>query len=131
MNTRTVLVLLAGLSLLCGGAAQAAESRATLFATDRPERGWMQFRAAGYSEPVCGVVYRLQDSVTNGLALGGVDTGCLDLETNGTFGYNTIFNTIVPRRTAPVRTPVLALSLGGRTWDVAADWSDMHNPNGP
>jgi len=56
MNTRTVLVLLAVFLLLCGWVAQAAESRATLFATDRSERGWRQFHAAGYSEPVCGVV---------------------------------------------------------------------------
>jgi hypothetical protein len=87
-----------------------------LFATNRPERGWVQFQAAGYSEPVCGVVYRLKDSVTNGMALGGVDTGCLDLETNGTFGYSTIFNSIVPRGGATLRTPVLALSIGGKTW---------------
>jgi uncharacterized protein (DUF608 family) len=116
MNIRTVLVLVPVLSVLCGGAGQAAESRPTLFPTDRPERGWMQFRAAGYAEPVCGVVHRLKDSVTNGMALGGVDIGCLDLETNGTFGYNTIFNSIVPRGGATLRTPVLALSIGGKTW---------------
>jgi hypothetical protein len=32
------------------------------------------------------------------MALGGVDTGCFDLETSGMLGYNTIFNTLVPRR---------------------------------
>jgi hypothetical protein len=116
MNARTISTSLAGFMLFCGSAAHAAEWAPALFATDRPERGWMQFRAAGYSEPVCGVVYRLKDPVTNGMALGGVDTGCLDLETNGTFGYSTIFNSIVPRRGAALRTPVLALSVGGKMW---------------
>jgi hypothetical protein len=41
--------------------------------------GLRQFHTAGYAEPVFGVVDGRKDSVTNGLALGGVDTGCLDL----------------------------------------------------
>ena len=112
MNTRMIFVSWAGFLLFCGSVAHAIEPPAKLFATDRPESGWVQFCAAGYSEPVCGVVYRLKDPVTNGMALGGVDTGCLDLETNGTFGYSTIFNSIVPRGGAPLRTPLLALSVG-------------------
>jgi uncharacterized protein (DUF608 family) len=64
---------------------------------------------------VCGVVYRLQDTVTNGMALGGVDTGCIDLETSGLLGYCTIFNTHVPRR-GPINLPLLGLSVGGSTW---------------
>src|SRR3990172_4022193 len=116
MNTRMIFVSWAGFLLFCGSVAHAIEPPAKLFATDRPESGWVQFCAAGYSEPVCGVVYRLKDPVTNGMALGGVDTGCLDLETNGTFGYSTIFNSIVPRGGAALRTPILALSVGGKTW---------------
>jgi hypothetical protein len=68
------------------------------------------------AQPVCGVIYRLKDQVTNGMPLGAVDTGCLDLESNGTFGYSTIFNSIAPRGGATLRTPVLALSVGGKTW---------------
>jgi uncharacterized protein (DUF608 family) len=100
-------------------------------------RSWIQFRAAGYSEAVCGVVYRLTDGrapeteirertefgdvrglnkqVTNGMPLGGIDTGCLDLETSGMLGYCSIFNTLAPRR-GPLNVPVLGLSVGGRTW---------------
>ena len=44
---------------------------------------------------------------------GRSDTGCLDLETNGTIGYNKIFNGIVPRGGATLRTPVPARSIGG------------------
>ncbi|MBI2842646.1 MAG: hypothetical protein HYX78_04535 [Armatimonadetes bacterium] len=55
------------------------------------------------------------DKVTNGMALGGIDTGCIDLETNGLLGYCTIFNTHVPRR-GPINLPILGLSVGGKTW---------------
>ena len=49
------------------------------------------------------------------MPLGGVDTGCLDLETSGMLGYMTIFNTHVPRR-GPLNVPCLGLSVGGQTW---------------
>jgi len=86
-----------------------------LFPTHLPSREWQTFRAAGFAKPACGVIYRRADTVTNGLALGGVDTGCLDLETTGLLGYCTVFNTHVPRR-GPINLPVLGLSTGGRTW---------------
>lgn len=86
-----------------------------LFPTDLPARDWVHFRAAGYAEPACGVIYRLDGTVTNGMALGGIDTGCIDLETSGLWGYCTIFNTHVPRR-GPLNLPVLGLSVGGKTW---------------
>src|SRR5206468_1665097 len=50
-----------------------------------------------------------------GMALGGIDTGCLDLETSGLLGYLTLFNTHVPRR-GPLNLPLLGLSQGGKTW---------------
>jgi len=87
----------------------------TLFPTDLPANDWAHFPAAGFSQPACGVVYRLSSVVTNGMALGGIDTGCLDLETTGLLGYCTIFNTHVPRR-GPLNLPLLGLSVGGRTW---------------
>jgi len=87
----------------------------TLFPTDMPGREWLRFRASGFSEPACGVIYRTGDTVTNGMPLGGVDTGCIDLETSGLLGYCTIFNTHVPRR-GPLNVPILGLSVGGRTW---------------
>ena len=87
----------------------------TLFPTRLPACEWQQFAAAGYTKPACGVIYRLEDTVTNGMALGGIDTGCLDLETSGLLGYCTLFNTHVPRR-GPLNVPLLGLSVGGRTW---------------
>lgn len=49
------------------------------------------------------------------MPLGGVDTGCTDLETSGLLGYSTIFNTHVPRR-GPINLPVFGMSVGGKTW---------------
>jgi uncharacterized protein (DUF608 family) len=98
---------------LAGG--EEISSAATLFPTDQPGGEWLQFPAAGFSQPACGVIYRLKNTVTNGMALGGVDTGCFDLETSGMLGYNTIFNTVVPRR-GPDNQPLLGLSIAGRTW---------------
>ena len=63
-----------------------------LFPTDLPESQWVKFRAAGFAEPACGVIYRLATPATCGMPLGGIDTGCLDLETSGLWGYCTIFN---------------------------------------
>jgi uncharacterized protein (DUF608 family) len=91
------------------------KSDLTLFPTDLPGPEWVQFRAAGYSQAVSGVVYRLRNKVTNGLALGGVDTGCLDLETSGLLGYMTLFNAHVPRR-GPLNLPLLGFHVSGRTW---------------
>jgi uncharacterized protein (DUF608 family) len=98
---------------LAGG--KEINSAATLFPTDQPGAEWRQFPAAGFSQPVCGIIYRLQNTVTNGMALGGVDTGCFDLETSGMLGYNTIFNTVTPRR-GPDNQPLLGLSIAGQTW---------------
>ena len=49
------------------------------------------------------------------MALGGIDTGCIDLETSGLLGYCTIFNTHIPRR-GPINLPVLGVQVGGKTW---------------
>ncbi len=86
-----------------------------LFPVSLPSSEWVQFPAAGYTEQACGVIYRLNSTITNGMPLGGVDTGCLDLDPTGLLGYCTIFNTHVPRR-GPMNLPLLGLSCGGRTW---------------
>ncbi len=87
-----------------------------LFPRQVPGRRFLRFPAAGFAHgPACGVIYRKNDMVTNGMPLGGIDTGCLDLETSGMLGYMTIFNTHVPRR-GPLNVPCLGLSVGGQTW---------------
>lgn len=107
--------MVGGMAATTGGPAE------RLFPTDLPSKEWVKFSAEGYSRPVWGTIYRLDDTVTNGMALGGIDTGCLDLETNGTLGYATIFNTHVPRGGATLRPPLLALSVGRETWVLGGD----------
>ena len=89
--------------------------KSTLFPTDLPGSEWLRFRAEGFVEPACGVVYRTDATVSNGMPLGGIDVGCLDLETSGLLGYCTVFNTHVPRR-GPLNLPILGLSVGSKTW---------------
>lgn len=97
------------------GVARGEAAGETLFPIRLPGSQWVRFAAQGFSEPACGVIYRSADKVTNGMPLGGVDTGCIDLETSGMLGYATIFNTHVPRR-GPINVPILGLSIGGTTW---------------
>jgi uncharacterized protein (DUF608 family) len=85
-----------------------------LFPTDIPPASWHRFPALGFSENACGVIYRLGSKLTNGMPLGGIDTGCLDLQNTGLLGYCTIFNTHVPRR-GPLNLPLFGLSVDGET----------------
>jgi non-lysosomal glucosylceramidase len=91
----------------------------SLFSIDVPGKQWAHFEARGYSQPVCGVVYRLQDEVPHGMPLGGVATGSIDVDTDGTFGYCTLFNSGVPTR-GPMQYGFLGLSSEGRTWILSS-----------
>jgi len=113
ISGRMMIMAITLISLL--GMCETQAVPATLFPTDLPSRDWVYFNAEGFKDPVCGVVYRMKDPVTNGLSLGGIDTGCIDLETSGLWGYCTIFNTHVPRR-GPVNLPMLGLSVNDKTW---------------
>src|SRR5690348_12917560 len=75
-----------------------SQGPAGLFPTDLPELEWREFAARGFSKPVCGVVYGRKHRPENGMPLGAMDTGRLDLQTDGTFGYCTIYNSICPQR---------------------------------
>lgn len=86
-----------------------------LFPLDLPEVQWAEFPAGGYSHPVAGVIFRAGQS-SCGIPLGGIGTGCMDLDTEGTFGRCSIFNTFVPHRV--LNTPFLALSAGTQTWGL-------------
>src|SRR3990172_3282369 len=86
------------------------EHSRVLFARDLPTREWIEFNAEGFSAPVTGVIYTSQEPPECGMPLGGIDTGCLDLEATGTLGFATIFNSLTPRR-GPINLPVLGLSM--------------------
>lgn len=87
----------------------------TLLPTHLPSAEWSEFPAAGFSQPVAGVLYHGRYPPVCGLPLGGIVTGCLDLEATGLLGYSSIFNSLVPRR-GPLNLPFLGISLGQQTW---------------
>ena len=90
------------------------ESR-RLFPAGLPTASWSQFPAQGFSAPVTGVIHRRDFRPVCGAPIGAVDTGALDIETSGTFGYSSIFNDLSPLG-GPVNQPFLGLSVGGQTW---------------
>jgi uncharacterized protein (DUF608 family) len=81
---------------------------------------WQQFEAAGYSQPVTGVIYRGEPRPTAGMPLGGLDTGCVDIEPNGLLGYSTLFNHLISPRLL-LNRPFLGLHSGGQTYVLATD----------
>jgi len=91
---------------------------ARLFPIELEELQWLRFAADGFSRPVCGIVYRAGQSVC-GLPLGGLGTGCVDLNTEGTLGRATIFNSFTPPR--EINAPFLALSTGGKVWVLSTE----------
>lgn len=86
-----------------------------LFPGEVPPLKWAEFEAEGFSNPVCGVVYGRKHQPVQGMALGGIDTGYMSLETNSTMGYCTIFNSICPQR-GPLGWPFLGMTAGKQTW---------------
>ena len=90
-------------------------AQAELFPAETPSKQYVEFKAEGFNKPVSGVIFNLDNPATNGVPLGGVDTGCIDLETSGMWGYSTIFNSHVPRR-GPMNRPFLGLHIEDTTW---------------
>lgn len=86
-----------------------------LFPALAPHKRWTRFAAAGMAQPACGIIYTKADPVEHGMPLGGIATGALDVNTDGTFGYCNLFNSGVPTR-GPMGYSFLGLSSGGRTW---------------
>ena len=100
-----------------------AASPSRLFPAGLPSKAWLDgLDVQGFTNPVSGVVFRGEafDRPTCGLPLGGLDTGCLDLEANGMLGFSTIFNELVHPRHM-INMPFLGISLGGATTLLASD----------
>ena len=89
-----------------------------IFPTDLKHTGWLEFPCDGFSVPVSGVVFGPDEPTCCGVPLGGVGTGCLDIEVGGVLGFETLFDG-QPRR-SQLMTPFLGLSLGGKTYVLAA-----------
>jgi uncharacterized protein (DUF608 family) len=88
---------------------------APLFPLDLPANEWLQFPAAGFSRPVCGFLRRRANPANFGMPLGAVDTGCLGIDTDGTLGLCSIFNSFVPMR-GPLKLPFLGMTAGRQVW---------------
>lgn len=84
----------------------------SLFPTDVPRKEWCQFKAQGFERSVCGIVFR-SGEMNRGMPLGGIGTGCLDLNGNGELGLCSIFNSFIPPR--ELNSPLLHLQLGSRS----------------
>ena len=74
---------------------------------------WSEFKAEGFQNPVPGIIYKSGESEC-GLPLGGIGTGCIDLDTDGAFGRCSIFNSFAPPRV--LSTAFLGLTLGNEVY---------------
>lgn len=88
-----------------------------LFSVASQKKEWTTFRAAGYKSKVAGVVYG-SGGADCGLALGGIATGHIDLNTDGTLGRCTCFNSIIPPRELG-NNAFLALEVDGKVWGLS------------
>jgi hypothetical protein len=131
MKPRNSWTLTLALILHFAALASAAD---TLFPTNLPSLQWAEFQADGFPEPVSGVIHRSGDGIRDGMPLGGVDTGCIDLEPTGLSSWCTIFNSHVPRR-GPINYPFLGISTGDKAWILCVPktrkWERVHAKYAP
>lgn len=108
-------------------AACAALAEGRLFPAGLAQVEWQQFSAQGFRRPVSGILFGSDNPTCCGVPLGGLGTGCLDIEPEGVLGFSSVFypSLNVPPtpyktlRNPKLLTPFLGLSVGGRTWVLA------------
>ncbi len=91
-----------------------------LFPANLLHASWQKFRAQRYTTAVTGVIYRGTPRPTCGMPLGGIDTGCIDIEPNGMLGYSTVFNHLVRPRLL-LNLPFLGIHVDGITTVLISD----------
>jgi len=102
------------------------ESR--IFPANLLHASWQSFHAEGFSKPVTGVIYRGEPKPTCGMPLGGIDTGCIDIEPNGMLGYSTIFNHLINPRLL-INLPFMGMNCDGKTTVLVSDLNcKIHTP---
>jgi len=69
----------------------------------------------GYALPVTGFFHSNENPADNGMAFGGIGTGCMDIESDGTIGFMSVFNSLSPRR-GPVNMPMFGVSAGTESY---------------
>ena len=114
-------------SILCMLAVCATAVAGTYFPTDLETSQWKEFQPKSY-QTVTGVVYDKDTVTCCSVPMGGVATGCIDVDMRGVWGYSSIFNAheqfhYIPHgtvpRISPTIEPILGLSVGGQTWALA------------
>ena len=55
----------------------------TLFDTSLPERTWTTLSVAGFNAPIPGALFRASNKPCCGVPLGGIGTGCVDIDAAG------------------------------------------------
>ncbi len=94
--------------------AHATSASPGLFPTNTPCSEWRKFSADGFKAPVAGVVFSTTRPPCCGVPLGGISTGCLDIDSEGTLGFCTLFSRY-PRK-PKLFQPFLGISIEGETW---------------
>lgn len=89
------------------------------FPTNLPGLEWKEFSAAGFSRSVSGVIFRTGSPSCCGVPLGGVSTGCLDIEATGSLGFNNVFDAF-PRK-PQLLCPFLGLAVGDHVWVLTTE----------
>lgn len=102
----------------------------SLFPRNLDKSRWVKFSAEGFSKPVTGIVFNRDNTPCCGCPVGGVATGCMDIDTRGVWGYNYIFNGWsdffyipggrVPRMEPPIE-PIFGLAVGDQTWALTTE----------
>ena len=99
----------------------------TLFDTSLPERSWNMLSVEGFNAPIPGALFHASNKPCCGVPLGGVGTGCVDIDASGAWGYNSMFNgyTFNPDgmrmpRVAPTLWPMFGLAVDGQVWVLAS-----------
>lgn len=90
-----------------------------IFPSDLPSVEWLEFRAEGFQREVAGVIYDQDHPTCCGIPLGGIGTGCIDIDVSGTMGFSSIFAGY-PRR-SKLHAPFLGLSVGSEVVLMATD----------
>jgi uncharacterized protein (DUF608 family) len=136
-----VVLMVSLLAPLC------AEGR--FFPAGQLENQWSSFKADGFKDSVCGIIYTDTTNLWSGMPLGGLGTGSVTIENDGTIGYSTLFshvwghdagsdgspawrdivwakgeNGLIDRYTADtsrgkIGIPFLALNMDEKTWTLS------------
>lgn len=91
-------------------------TKGILFPEDVPLKQWLEFPTHDFPQPVAGIIFGAGD-VSCGVPLGGLGTGCVDLNPDGLLGRCSLFNSFAPPR--ELDFPLLALAAAGRTWALS------------